>query len=385
MKAEDIRDEKTLRRWLEERPEETRRRDSYSLAQRCVLRVFPVFGRLMANNWFWQADMSVLPALRALLILGIENGQSNGTLSSEVNLAIKEIADLQKKMADPKSTKAPNDRSDQRGQPAIDEAYNVLSAIIQLASIPRHHDSNEIGRIVYLIHTSHGIASSFGFDGNSIYSSIRLDCACIGSSKDLQSTPLWYDQPPMWFAESAGELYLQLKTIGSGEHKFWLRWWNGVLSGKQIDSKVQREVALIPDAVWQAGPGAVAKQINLLIEKNLLKAEATAIRMVLNDLTNDRDSLGRFPHNGPPDDGESPSAIRSKFQEVDKALAKIESELSETNVLPGNLKTLSNELRSAWNALSFKTKVFVGAIFISVSTGFFGAMGEDLYQKVKVD
>jgi hypothetical protein len=40
---------------------------------------------------------------------------------------------------------------------------------------------------------------------------------------------------------------------------FWVRWWDGVLSGQQMDWKLQEAVALIPDEVWEQGPSAVAE------------------------------------------------------------------------------------------------------------------------------
>ena len=42
---------------------------------------------------------------------------------------------------------------------------------------------------------------------------------------------------------------------------FWTRWWDGVLSGNQIDWDLQRQVALIPNEIWDQGPAAVAEAI----------------------------------------------------------------------------------------------------------------------------
>jgi hypothetical protein len=53
---------------------------------------------------------------------------------------------------------------------------------------------------------------------------------------------------------------------------FWARWYQGMLDGEPLDWDLQRAVALIEDAVWQAGPEAVAERIHeieagFLIEK----------------------------------------------------------------------------------------------------------------------
>ena len=42
---------------------------------------------------------------------------------------------------------------------------------------------------------------------------------------------------------------------------FWLEWYQGFLDGKLVDWELQRRVALIDDAIWDAGPEAVAAEI----------------------------------------------------------------------------------------------------------------------------
>ncbi|MEP2717712.1 hypothetical protein [Pseudophaeobacter sp.] len=42
---------------------------------------------------------------------------------------------------------------------------------------------------------------------------------------------------------------------------FWLDWYASFLDGKPLDWELQRRVALIEDAIWEAGPEAVAKEI----------------------------------------------------------------------------------------------------------------------------
>jgi hypothetical protein len=46
-----------------------------------------------------------------------------------------------------------------------------------------------------------------------------------------------------------------------GIWSFWRDWYQGLLTGKPLDWELQRRVALIEDAIWEAGPEAVAKEI----------------------------------------------------------------------------------------------------------------------------
>ena len=53
--------------------------------------------------------------------------------------------------------------------------------------------------------------------------------------------------------------YLLLQD--SSSWGFWIDWYEGLLAGRAPDWELWREVALIDDAVWQAGPEAVAEAI----------------------------------------------------------------------------------------------------------------------------
>ena len=64
MKAEDIKDQKTVQAWLDARPESTRESDAKAIAQRSALRVFPLFGATMMERWARNADLTALPILR---------------------------------------------------------------------------------------------------------------------------------------------------------------------------------------------------------------------------------------------------------------------------------------------------------------------------------
>jgi hypothetical protein len=65
---------------------------------------------------------------------------------------------------------------------------------------------------------------------------------------------------------------------GSENWSFWLRWWDGVVSGAQIDWALQEKVALIPNEVWEQGPGGVAEAIREIEDelKRNLESEVSA-------------------------------------------------------------------------------------------------------------
>jgi hypothetical protein len=65
---------------------------------------------------------------------------------------------------------------------------------------------------------------------------------------------------PPWF-EPARESLIDAWTSEPAVWGFWARWYQGMLDGEPLDWDLQRAVALIDDAVWTAGPEAVAERI----------------------------------------------------------------------------------------------------------------------------
>lgn len=42
---------------------------------------------------------------------------------------------------------------------------------------------------------------------------------------------------------------------------FWVRWWEGMRDGKPLNRDLQREIALLPNEDWDAGPERMAERI----------------------------------------------------------------------------------------------------------------------------
>ncbi|WP_371227202.1 hypothetical protein [Roseovarius sp. 2305UL8-3] len=78
--------------------------------------------------------------------------------------------------------------------------------------------------------------------------------------EDLFQTALWHQLgEPDWLASA---LITNSNLLESGpEWSFWREWYQGFLDGKPMDWKLQRRVALIDDAIWEAGPEKVAEEI----------------------------------------------------------------------------------------------------------------------------
>ncbi|WP_247676961.1 hypothetical protein [Leisingera sp. HS039] len=89
--------------------------------------------------------------------------------------------------------------------------------------------------------------------------SLFIDAA-VSTNAQLLGNKLWNNDAPI--------LQLQVQWDRFIEHckkhshwLFWRDWYQGILDGKPLDWELQRRVALIDDAIWDAGPEAVAAEI----------------------------------------------------------------------------------------------------------------------------
>jgi hypothetical protein len=81
--------------------------------------------------------------------------------------------------------------------------------------------------------------------------------------------------------ESYDYWYNSAEYIHAAEWSFWREWYQGFLDGKPLDWELQRRVALIDDAIWEAGPEAVAEEIKRIraaykVERRAAELEASA-------------------------------------------------------------------------------------------------------------
>ncbi|PKP74332.1 MAG: hypothetical protein CVT84_08930 [Alphaproteobacteria bacterium HGW-Alphaproteobacteria-6] len=94
-----------------------------------------------------------------------------------------------------------------------------------------------------------------------IWAQVPADALAWEKGEDPLATPLWPLSEPEWFRVANAEMRARWRDQFPELCGFWLRWWDGVVSGRQIDWTLQEKVALIPDEIWDHGPAAVAAEI----------------------------------------------------------------------------------------------------------------------------
>lgn len=187
-----------------------------------------------------------------------------------------------------------------------------------------------------------------GAGGADIWEQVRNDADLLDDRQSLFKSPLWSGVQPEWFLKFNNEMLDLLREESAGAWGFWVRSWEGVLSGRQLDRNLQEAVALIPDEVWEAGSGAVAEAISTIEERLRLLGEVSALKERLLQLQSvviaEVAPAERRAHNRPPElIAAEAEAIRDVATLVD-ALSTAETELKKstpaTPVLRRVVKTI---------------------------------------------
>jgi hypothetical protein len=391
----EITDEASLEAWLKTRP----RRDAEIIAFRAAARVFPLWGRAMEEEWVLpsgiDADEGQLSAidcarmlLTALSLKGARDQHVKRSFGSAVDtfvsLSFREVPKSGIESAFrfaqcvyaneiPKALTSDEINDDLALRKAVETLGSALQATAELYSVEDIWDFDDVWSMDEL--------------SKALFSrQVSLDCEKLMLAEKIDNSPLWPKPAPKWFTKADGETRA-IWAKDPATWAFWEKWWDGVTSGDMpFSPELLRDVALIEDYIWQAGPKAVAERINLLIQRNALQREAAAINARLMEFIAFNEGLGANLHNQPPEDELSPVKLRATLGEILQALKEIEVALDGPEILPEVVAGLGQRLKDLWDGFSAKVKVgIVGLTFVatSISQGFLGSVGDDIHELVK--
>ena len=121
-------------------------------------------------------------------------------------------------------------------------------------------------------------AAAYGGVSDLVWNAVERDVNDLqggASPEEMMGRPLWRRRRPLFFEEDHGRLMEWLEAEPG--FAFWGRWYRAVEAGQPMNWDMQREIALIPDDIWEAGAGAVSEEIERIeanyFEKVLPQAE----------------------------------------------------------------------------------------------------------------
>ncbi len=112
---------------------------------------------------------------------------------------------------------------------------------------------------------------SSGHGGRWCIEEVLHDVMSLAAAQSPTEAPLWRAG-----VDKAAERWATVAADWRGPDSpfsFWARWYQAALEGTPMDPELLRDIALIPDDIWEAGPEPVAVEIAKIEEK--LKAQTS--------------------------------------------------------------------------------------------------------------
>jgi hypothetical protein len=259
----DITDPKSLQAWLETGP----RDEAAFIALRCAMRVMPFLfwsARFRASPGF---DLRMLRVSRFYLtslvarrwptsedIMGATT-KAAGDCASCGSATTFRYGGADAPYAFAAEAAAEAARAVDVVHAAVDAARAAADAIWQAVFHTAYADFDAAG----LSATDYLATAAGDAAVRDTYAALRSDCYALLAGDD--PLPLWPCTPPDWLTMAKAAMLTYWQTENPAHWSFWHRWWDAATSGHSLDWQLQHDIALIPDDIWQSGPGPVAGAI----------------------------------------------------------------------------------------------------------------------------
>jgi hypothetical protein len=240
MDVSEIENENSLKAWLDTRLHS----ECISMAHRVALRNTP----FLFANWEFVAnddEPSPIASFRCHVLAGIATRNRGRELAPIIDEACSVIGSAEKYAAGAAGYSTITIRSPEQAP-----AFVVSTLLVAHAAIEH-----------FEFRTGHTLALG-AMQRDLEWQTIRQDATALIAGSDLLTVPLWHTEtPPDWFTAAEATMRSYWQSENPSHWSFWLRWWDAAVAGKPLDWQLQRDIALIPDDIWQSGPGPVAEAI----------------------------------------------------------------------------------------------------------------------------
>jgi hypothetical protein len=238
--------------WLKAQPREV----CAAIAYRVAMRVLPLASLAQDDQDFWR--VLALHSLRASLTAGVASMRPTSTVTDRARVisdAIHPAADLAHVAAKDATAGHCLDAS-RAAYAAVNAAYAALHAT-NTALEPANAAASAVLAAV-------GAADADGMD----YAARAATSAAVHADTALHPPLLWAAEiavpsrlsDVIANAERVSSYSTNLLRSG-GPWTFWAEWYDRAIAGDPLPWDLQEKIALIPNDIWEAGPEAVAAEI----------------------------------------------------------------------------------------------------------------------------
>ena len=231
MRAEDVQDAESLRRWLESLPRDTpeARHVAVTVAHRAAMRVLPIAWALVLDS---PRDYGALSLLRAALATGVA--------------AVSPTDAVERAVADsvwPAQSVSPFIGSNSA------QSISTAASTVGSFDIP----GLTVAAVVDAVYSGAEFAENDFSAKATLWRAVVADATALAEGAEVQGRPLWPRTDPL------NSIWKSLRgRLGSDpKWAFWIDWYDRALEGRPQDRDLLTEVALIPSADWEMGAAHV--------------------------------------------------------------------------------------------------------------------------------
>lgn len=195
-----------------------------------------------------------------------------------------------------------------------------------------------------------GTTPSIGELQNALVEILRLEAIDHRDYDEgfVQTEPLWrhvdsnVNYPPNASFQVSLEQWDEWATDSQRTWQFWRDWYQGFLDGHPLDLELQCRVALIANPIWDAGPEAVANEIEKIQALFNLEQDIAAVKKQLAATATAPSMIG--DNGGPPLEDAASLAVQKDIQLVREQVARLESEITKPEPSPSILNGIARRL-----------------------------------------
>ncbi len=241
MLVSEIQSPVSLREWLQDQSFET----SVAIANRAACRVFPFFVAQMTSVWKGDGDLTEFDLLIRLFVSGVVR-----TFPSETSKAAKPFLIFVDFFGEVDRSSGATGATGTAGAAASAAILASQAALAFGDASPSY------------VWAAKSVGCAAEAAGGVLWDEVRSDVDLILQNQDIFRVPLWSFSQPSWYSRDMEKVRGIWSKYPPGTWDFWLRWWDGVLSGKPLNWELQRDIVLELTAEdWEAGPARVAERI----------------------------------------------------------------------------------------------------------------------------
>lgn len=323
LKIDDIRDRGSFERWL---GRQASFRVSVSIGARAGMRVQPILWTRLEHKKS-IIGLTALPFFRLMLV--------SAGATSKMQSTVQQVADASVQAAYGYAARV-HDRAAYSIAYAVDSARRAMSDAHSAAAAAALAAAD-------IAETTRGAVAR-----DTCWRALRADCAAQKTNENIWSVPLW--PAPAAFSGEWLSVKSAWEHVGSPWDTF-ARIYDDFWHGREPDWDYLERIILIAPKIWEAGPEAVAKALEIIDELRRLSALAKA---QLNKLRSDQDvqrpgGLAGLGHNNPPESlsEEATGEVLQAGAVAARAVEELADELDKSEPSPVRLDYNSNRLLQA--------------------------------------